>query len=149
MTPYAQAWILYHSFGRPGVSWADVVGAHFHHGAVVSTDGAFVMARRVNAADADAIHLSPLEYREDGDCWMIWIAAGRLESLLALLEAHPTEWVSYQRRDSERLRRVKTARFLRHVLAESPAPAAPATAARVLDRAGKGQRGSGRTPPRG
>ena len=131
MTPYARAWETYHSAGDPPWSWAEVVSAHFRCGAVVSTARAFVLARRVHVADADEFHLSPLESRVDGDCWMIWIAAGRLDSLLALLAVHPVQWISYQRRGAGRIRRVSTSEMLRRhgILQSTEKRKSPARAA--------------------
>ena len=134
MRPYDQAWEEYHRYGPPGWPLHEVLAAHLHHGAVVCTEDAYILARRVNHADGAAFHLSPLQWRAGGDCWMVWLAAGRLESLVALLDAYPSVWVSFQRRDSMRLRRILTADFRRHVLAQNPQTAAAACAAGVLDR---------------
>ncbi len=115
MSPYCIAWERYHSYGEVGWSWDEAMSLHLQHGTVISTPDAFVMARRVHSADEDDFHLSPLQWRAAGDCWNIWAAAGRLESLLGLAQAFPTPWVSYCRRDSVRLRRYRLRRFLRHV----------------------------------
>lgn len=127
MKPYLEAWDAYHAFGEPGWSWNEAMTLHLHHGTVLSTDEVFVMARRVNAADPDAVHLTPLEWTDGGDCWNIWCAAGRIEVFLWLSERFPAEWVSFCRRDSVRVRRYKTSHILSHVT-QSPETAATATA---------------------
>ena len=135
MNAYAQAWEEYHRYGAPGWAWHEVIAAHFRHGAVVSTPEAFILARRVNVEDADGFILSPMEYRESGNAWMIWLAAGKLDALISLLEAHPSEWVCYTRRDSTVLRRVPSSQFLRrHGITQNAKTAAPCTAAGLIDR---------------
>ena len=141
MTPYAQAWEAYHSHGRPTWAFHEVVAEHFRCGVVISKADCFVLARRVDAADGDGFHLSPLDFRPGGDCWMIWLAAGKLGALLALLEDHRTEWVSYTRGASNRVRRVRTEQFLRHE-SESPEATAARSASRIIHGAGTSGGGS-------
>jgi hypothetical protein len=126
MNAYEQAWDAYHRYGEPGWPFHEVLAEHFRRGVVVCLPDAFVMARRVNVSDPDEFHLSPLESRPAGDCWMVWLAAGRLASLAALMEVHLAEWVSFQRRDCQRLHRVSTAIILRHVSKSSQATASAA-----------------------
>lgn len=128
MTPYELAWHGYHRYGEPGWSWEEVVGLHFRHGVVVSLPDAFILARRVWVNDSDEVHASPLEWAADGDCWMVWAAAGRLQSLAVMVDAYPSGWLSFQRRDCERIRRIRTSDFLRHVSQSAEAPATPSPA---------------------
>lgn len=137
-TPYAQAWEEYHRHGTPGWAWHEVVAEHFRCGAVVSTPEAFILARRVNAEDPPEVILSPLQFRESGNAWMIWIAAGKLAALIRLFEAHPAEWVCFNRRGSSDLRWIPSSRFLRHGLPENSETPASRAAADLLDGAGKG-----------
>lgn len=123
-SPYDLAWYQYHRYGLPECEWPLLVGLHFRHGAIVSTPDAFIMARLVNVDAPDEVHFSPFQSRPDGNCWMIWIAAGNLDALLELWKSHPTEWISYTRRDSTRLRRVKAIHFFRHGLAKNQNSAA-------------------------
>lgn len=131
MNPYLQAFEIYHRFGEPGFSWREAMEIHLQYGTVISTDTAFIMARRVRSADPDAVHLalSPLQSPVDSDCWNIWVAAGRLDSLLSISEAFPTPWVSYCRRDSTELRRYRTTDLFRHHVfsKSSEADSAPTT----------------------
>lgn len=127
---YSLAWEAYHRYGTPGWAFHEVLAAHLRNGVVISLPDSFLMARRVMRSDPDWFHLSPLESRADGDCWMVWLAAGSMESLSVMAETYPLEWVSYQRRDSMRLRRVKTADIFRHVLSKSPQATAPSSATR-------------------
>jgi hypothetical protein len=146
VTPYDRAWEQYHRYGPPGWSWAEVVGAHFRHGAVVSTDEVFILARRVNVEDSDWFHLSPLQSRASGNCWMVWCAAGRMDSLAVMARLHSCEWVSFQRRESMRVRRFRTSDlFRRYEFPESPQACASSccSASGVCDGSGKGGCGSG------
>lgn len=122
------AWDVYHARGVPGWSWNESLTAHLHHGIVVSTDRVFVMARRVDAAGEDAQHLSPLQWRDGGDCLNIWIAAGDIGSFLRLENWEPTPWISFLRRDNLRVRRYQTAEIRRLygiiISAKAKAPAA-------------------------
>lgn len=131
MNAYERAWDEYHRYGEPGWEFGKVLGEHLRHGAVICTPDTFILARRVSSADPDEIHLSPLEWRSDGDCWMIWLAAGHLAPLIRLLLDHPAGWVSYQRRGGEKLRRVPTSRFLRYVIAQDQTAAATAAASDI------------------
>jgi len=126
MNAYEQAWDAYHRYGEPGWPFHEVLAEHFRRGVVVCLPDVFVMARRVNVSDPDEFHLSPLESRPDGDCWMVWLAAGRLASLLALEAIHSGQWISFQRRDGYRLRRVPTSILRRHVAESSQATASAA-----------------------
>jgi hypothetical protein len=136
MNAYEQAWDAYHRYGEPGWPFHEVLAEHFRRGVVVCLPDVFVMARRVNVSDPDEFHLSPLESRPDGDCWMVWLAAGRLASLAALMKLHSAEWISFQRRDCQRVRKVSTAILLRHGLSES----SQATASAADLTAGYGHR---------
>jgi hypothetical protein len=148
MNAYEMAWDAYHRYGQPGWAFHEVLAEHLRRGVVVCLPDAFVMARRVNVRDSDESHLSPLESREDGDCWMVWLAAGRIRSLLELLDLRPARWISYQRRDCMRLCRVNTETIRRHVLAKSSqATASPADSpAGFRDWSGKSTSRSGTTP---
>ena len=148
-TPYAQAWDEYHRHGPPGWEWHEVIAEHFRHGVVISMPDCFVLARRVNIEDPDSFILSPLQFRENGNAWMLWIAAGKLGALIRLLEAHPSEWVCYTRRASTVLRRIPSSSFLRHGLPENPETPTARAAADLIDGPGKSGCRSGSPPPAG
>ncbi len=145
MNAYCRAWDAYHAHGEPTWAFHEVLAEHLRRGAVVVAEDGFVLARRVAAGDSDEEHLSPLHSRADGNCWMVWLAAGSLPVLLRFLETHPLPWVSFTRRGKNRVRRVETANLFRHVHAESTEAeaAAGAAAARVGHGAGKDGGGTG------
>jgi hypothetical protein len=96
MTPYEQAASLYDG-DKPG-EFERGLFDHFQHGYVVSTPDAFALARRVN-------HDWPTEWLRDstrtaadGDCWFIWLLAGKLRSAARWLP-FPLPWTGYERRD--------------------------------------------------
>jgi len=122
------------------MAWDELLTHHFHHGAVINTPETFLLARRVNYADPDHVHLSALQWRADGDCWTIGIAVGRLAPLLELSRNHPTPWVSWCRNGSFRLRRVSTAELYRHALTETTETTSPGATTSLRHRPGKGRR---------
>jgi len=137
-TPYARAWAAWHADGPPPVAWDELLTFFFHHGAVVSTDEGFMLARpcQVEMPAAALNALSPLQFTGDADCWNIWLAAGRLPFLLHLARKHPLPWVCFCRRGQDRLRRYRTTDLLaRHDQAENARTTAARTAASDQHRA--------------
>lgn len=109
MTPYLQAWEAYHARGEPWTPWTVALDWHLQHGLVISTDRAFLMARRVPSAADDHTHLtlSPPHATFGADCWHVWAAAGDLRALLAISAAYPLPWISWSRRGRLPLTRVR------------------------------------------
>jgi hypothetical protein len=134
MTPYLQAWEAYHATA-PDVPWDDFLTFFLHHGCLVNTPEVFICCRAVRVDLPDEAHnrFSPLQFTGEADCWNVWLAAGRLDFLLHLAGRNPLPWVSFNRRDEDRVRRVTLARFLRHEKAENAenrnSPATTATTA--------------------
>ena len=125
MSPYLQAFELYHAQGPPAYPWTLAMDVLLQYGAVISTERVFIAGRRLRVDDADEVHrvLSPLESPPGADCWNIWIAAGSLPSLADLAPWIGLPWVSYFRRGGGRLYRMPISRFLsRHALTENPRP---------------------------
>lgn len=121
MNPYLQAHEEYHRYGVPGWSWDEILTEHLHHGAMVATDEAFILARKVRREwpQERLFDLSEVESSPQADCWMVWIAAGRLDSLLWLSRSCQLHWVAFTRRDSNRLRFYRLHQLLRHGFPEN------------------------------
>jgi Zn-finger nucleic acid-binding protein len=117
MNAYALARKTWEDQGEGDPEWHELI-AHFLNTpghALVNVPGAFILARQVNHTWPDMAHdtLSPLQYPGEPDCWNVWLAAGNLDALLIVAQAHPLEWLSYNRRAEQRVRRVKLQTILR------------------------------------
>jgi len=132
-SPYLRAFHAWHSQGAPSIPWNDLLTWFLHHGALISTPDAFLLARRLPASAPASHHLllpsSPLHSPADCDCWNIWLAAGNLRHLLTCATLDPLPYVSYCRRGSDQLR-------IRRLdeLTQSAAAATLATAAGLRHR---------------
>lgn len=131
MTPYLRAWHAWHALGEPAIPWNELLTFFLHHGCVVNTPAAFILCRALPVGLADEEHnrLSPLQFTHEADCWNVWLAAGRLDSLLLLGAKRPLQWVSFSRRGESRIRRVKLATLIRHAQPENSQTAGPAATA--------------------
>lgn len=137
MNAYQQAFETWESQGEEGIQWNDLLSYFLNDpdSALVSTPDSFVLARRIHhgATDEEQNRLSPLQYQGALDCWNVWLAAGRLDSLLLLLKTHPLPWISYCRRGKSTVRRVKLETLLRHE-PQSTTSTAASTAPGFRDR---------------
>jgi len=151
MSPYTTAWSTWHSQGRPVISWEELIAHFFCFGVVISTPDAFILARPMRADDSDTEHLrlSRLQSPPDADCWNVWLAAGRLTTLLALHDQRPLPWISFCRRGEDRIRRVEFARLARHALTEDSQAPASGTPSGLRHRSRESRRGSRNPPPHG
>lgn len=123
MNAYRMAFDAWESQGEGDPCWNDLL-SHFLNSpgcAVVSLPGSFILARQIRADLEDDEHrrLSPLQYQGAADCWNIWLAAGNLDALLTIAKAHPLEWVSYNRRGRQEVRRVKLIQLLRRHVSQN------------------------------
>lgn len=84
--------------------------AHLLNGYVFSTPQAFAMGRPVNSKADESLILDPWHSfpRESCDCWLIWLAAGDLASLLPLFP-FPLPLIGYQMRNILRFRGFQSA----------------------------------------
>lgn len=133
MTPYEQAFEMWHRDGPPDLLWSDLLSRFIRSGVVISTPSTFLLARKADAADFDS-HVSPLHFPTAGDCWNVWLAIGDLAELRRLWERHPLPWVSYYRRGAGPLKVRMASQIFRHALAESTQAATAGTPARPARR---------------
>lgn len=74
--------------------------AHLIGGYVHSTPEAFVMARPVCSTAEEAVVLDPWHVfpREECDAWLIWLAAGKVSTLMGLFP-YPLPLLGWQKRN--------------------------------------------------
>ena len=109
MTPIERARELYPD---PSRFAHDVLTHIMHGGHVLATRDALVMGFRCHAADVERGEpMSIHDAREDGDCWFVWLAAGKLAEVLKLIP-FPLPHVAFARMG--RLRIWSLAELTRH-----------------------------------
>ncbi len=104
MTPFEQAGAWHGAHGGDRFSFGEVVEVHALVGVVVVTPEVFLMGRRVCVGWDEARLLDPWEVDLSGDCWHVWLMAGRLRGWQRWVP-EPLDWVTMHRRG--RLRRVR------------------------------------------
>lgn len=95
MSPFDQATKVYETEPCARSFEADLL-LHFQHGYVVSTPEAFAMVRRVRHDWPIERLREPWETAADGDCWWIWLLAGRL-TIAARWLPFDLPWIGYER----------------------------------------------------
>lgn len=103
MTPFAQA---AEAHGALGCGWPFValVEAHaLHGGYVFITPDCFLMGRPIRRDWPSKDIANPAKVASDPDCWHVWLMAGELSALLALIP-YPLPFVSFHRRGVLRVR---------------------------------------------
>lgn len=109
MTPVEQAAAVYQREFSPRTFYEDLE-AHLIGGYVHSTPDAFVMARPVDSRADESEIIDPwfLFPVERCDCWLIYLAAGDLASLLPLFP-YPLPLMGWQRKNALRFRGFQSA----------------------------------------
>jgi len=125
VSPYLLAYDAYHAgHRRPAYTWTDALEFHLQHGALLATPSYFVLARPVlrSTSPEDQLALRIINVPAPPEAWHIWAAAGNLRDLREAAHRHGARWVTFQRRDQQRLH---TLRLRPHALLSPPPPPPP------------------------
>ena len=97
MNPFSTAahWHLGHC---PETHFREIVEAHFQSGYVISTPELFILARRIKVDWQEARILDPWQYHPEGDAWHIWLFAGSLPAIPAIIP-YRLPYVTFHRGD--------------------------------------------------
>lgn len=114
MNPYDKVMMMYRDAGDDvEVPLSDMIAHHVHNGMLVSTHDVFLACRPVCSSwsDEDHLDISKVAFRDEADCWMVWMASGSMAELMALLAKYPLPWVSFSRGDSRKVIRISSERI--------------------------------------
>jgi hypothetical protein len=113
MNPYDKVMLMYSEAGEVEVSLSDMIACHVHNGMLVSTHDVFLACRLVRSSwsDEDHLDISKVAFRDEADCWMVWMASGSMAEMMALLAKFPLPWVSFSRGDSRKVTRISSERL--------------------------------------
>lgn len=106
MSPFEVA-ARWHGEHCPGISFADVVEAHFQRGYVIGNPDLFVLGRRVCRDWEEDLFDFPWLVAESGDCWHVWLWAGTVKDWRAVVP-YPLPWISFHRAGRLRVHRFPT-----------------------------------------
>ena len=113
MNPYDKVMLLYSEAGDVEVSLDEVIAHHVHNGMLVSTHDVFLACRPVRSSwsDEDHLDISKVAFKDEADCWMVWMASGSMAEMMALLAKFPLPWVSFSRGESRKVIRISSERL--------------------------------------
>ena len=77
--------------------------AHLLNGYVFSTPETFVMGRLVQHDADPALIVNPWHRFETGDCWMVYLAAGKIVKDPYRWVPYPLPWVAFERENQLRV----------------------------------------------
>lgn len=105
MTAFRKAQLLYQAGGWRAMS-RDIKQC-LNHGYVFASPECIVMGFRCCASDVETAiarnySMRPIDAREDGDCWFVWLTTGTVAGALALMP-FPLPFVAFARRGSLRV----------------------------------------------
>lgn len=101
MTPVEQAAAVYQR--EPCArTFREDLEAHLLNGYVFSTPTVFVMGRLVQRDAEPALIVDPWHRFEDGDCWLVYLAAGNLAEIPRFIPS-PKKYVAWERENSLRV----------------------------------------------
>lgn len=105
MTPFDHAARWHHHHGGD-MEFSEVIEAHAQGGVVIITPEVFWLARRVKHDWPEERICNPWAVAEDGDCWLVWLAAGDWRTWPRFIP-YPLEWVGFHRRGKFRVWRLE------------------------------------------
>lgn len=95
-------------------TFAQLVEAHSLYGYAIATPTAFALFRRVDSTWTNYDLCNPDTAGPGGDCWHVYLAAGRLADILALMP-YELPFVSFHRNRGERKRLIASRVLLARV----------------------------------